>query len=126
MFGKRLKELREERNMTQQQLADVLQVGRPTIAGYETKGTEPDFGKIRFLAEYFDVSIDYLLGGSDTRVRDSTPLTNEAGNRILQRALQGTGLLDQDGRFTEEGRTIVSEFIANNVDMLKQLLGKDR
>lgn len=66
-FGQRLKELREERGLTQQDVADILNVGRPTIAGYETKGKQPDYDKLKILANYFDVSVDYLIGNTDIR-----------------------------------------------------------
>ena len=41
-FGNNLKDLRETWNITQGQLAEYLQVSRPTIAGYETKSRQPD------------------------------------------------------------------------------------
>lgn len=66
-FGERLKLLREEKNYTQQDLADLLKVGRPTIAGYETKGKQPDYEKLVLLAEIFNVTIDYLVGRTNIR-----------------------------------------------------------
>jgi transcriptional regulator with XRE-family HTH domain len=66
-FAERLKALRIEHKVTQQQLAQLLGIGRPTIAGYETKGKQPDYDKLIELAEYFNVSIDYLLGRSAIR-----------------------------------------------------------
>lgn len=63
-FGENLKKIRTNRNITQQQLADYLNVTRPTIAGYETKGKEPDFKTLIMISQYFDVSIDYLIKGS--------------------------------------------------------------
>jgi len=66
-FGDRLKNLRIEKNLTQQDIADILGVGRATIAGYETKGKQPDFDKLKSISDYFDVSIDYLLGRTDER-----------------------------------------------------------
>ncbi|MCM1498846.1 MAG: helix-turn-helix domain-containing protein [Clostridium sp.] len=64
-FATRLKKLRNTRNVTQQDLADYLNVTRPTIAGYETKGKEPDYHTLFMIAAYFDVSVDYLLTGRD-------------------------------------------------------------
>jgi transcriptional regulator with XRE-family HTH domain len=61
-FGQRLKFLREEKKITQDELAAKIGVGRPTIAGYETKGKQPSFEILEKLADYFGVSIDYLLG----------------------------------------------------------------
>ncbi|MDE5778341.1 MAG: helix-turn-helix domain-containing protein [Lachnospiraceae bacterium] len=64
-FAARLKKLRNTRNVTQQDLADYLNVTRPTIAGYETKGKEPNYNTLFMIASYFDVSIDYLLIGRE-------------------------------------------------------------
>jgi transcriptional regulator with XRE-family HTH domain len=63
-FGENLKRLRTSRGLTQNDLALYLNVTRPTIAGYETKGKEPDYKTLIQLSEYFDVSIDYLVKGS--------------------------------------------------------------
>lgn len=64
-FATQLKKLRNVRNVTQQDLADYLNVTRPTIAGYETKGKEPDYNTLFMIASYFNVSVDYLLTGRD-------------------------------------------------------------
>ena len=66
-LGERLKLLREENKITQEQLAEHLGVGRPTIAGYETKGKQPSFEILDKIADFFNVSIDYLLGRSDIK-----------------------------------------------------------
>ncbi len=67
IFGERLKSLREEKGFTQQDIANILGVGRATIAGYETKGKQPDYEKLMKLAEFFNCSIDYLLGRTNQR-----------------------------------------------------------
>ncbi len=64
-FALRLKKLRTVHHVTQQALADYLNVTRPTIAGYETKGKEPDYSTLFQIASYFNVSVDYLLTGRD-------------------------------------------------------------
>lgn len=64
-FSSTLKYLREVNNVTQDQLAKHLQVSRPTVAGYETKNRQPDFEKLIMIAEYFHVSLDYLISGSE-------------------------------------------------------------
>lgn len=60
-FGENLKNLRTHQNITQQQLADYLNVTRPTIAGYETKGKEPDYQTLVDIADYFQVPVDFLI-----------------------------------------------------------------
>lgn len=62
MFKTRLKQLREERNLKQAQLAKELNVSQGTIGNWERGIREPDFETIKILANYFDVTTDYLLG----------------------------------------------------------------
>lgn len=58
---KRLKELRLNRNLTQQQLGKLLSVSGQTILNWENDITYPSVKKLIELASFFDVSIDYLL-----------------------------------------------------------------
>lgn len=68
-FGENLKNLRTHQNITQQQLADYLNVTRPTIAGYETKGKEPDYQTLVDIADYFQVPVDFLI--RETNIPDN-------------------------------------------------------
>lgn len=67
-FANNLKQLRQGHHMTQEALAQYLNVTRPTIAGYETKNKQPDYDKLQKIAEIFEVSIDYLLTGNETSI----------------------------------------------------------
>lgn len=58
---KRLKELRLNKNLTQQQLGKLLSVSGQTILNWENDITYPSVKKLIELARFFDVSIDYLL-----------------------------------------------------------------
>jgi len=64
-FGKRLKKLREDKEMTQRQLAEILGIGASTLAMYEIDKRSPDHNMLLKLANYFNVSTDYLLGRTD-------------------------------------------------------------
>lgn len=66
-FCDRLKQLREEKGLTQKEFAHILNINRANIAGYESQGKEPNFDRLKEFAEFFDVSIDYLIGFSDVR-----------------------------------------------------------
>jgi len=70
MFGKRLKSLRESKDLTQQDLADILKVSVGTIGMYEIDKRLPNNKNSEKLADYFGVSLDYLLGRTD----DPTPV----------------------------------------------------
>ncbi|UYO62829.1 helix-turn-helix domain-containing protein [Acetobacterium wieringae] len=65
MFGKRLKQLRESREITQQELADILNVSVGTIGMYEIDKRLPNNKNREKIAKYFNVSSDYLLGNTD-------------------------------------------------------------
>lgn len=69
VFGKRLTDLRKERDLSQTDIAGYLGMSRSGIQGYETEGKEPSYDTLCRLADYFDVSVDYLLGRSNQRRR---------------------------------------------------------
>jgi transcriptional regulator with XRE-family HTH domain len=55
--------------MTQRQLAEALRVTVRTITNYENGSREPNIATLIALADYFDVSLDYLVGRSDVAER---------------------------------------------------------
>lgn len=61
-YGQRLKELRQSRNMTQEQLAEKLHTSRSRIGMYEQGRRQPDFETQEAIADLFNVNIDYLFG----------------------------------------------------------------
>lgn len=67
MIGNRLKQLREELNIKQDELAKKISVSTSTIGMYETNKREPNNEITIKLADFFNVSVDYLLGKSDIR-----------------------------------------------------------
>ena len=62
LFGELLAELRRDRNMTQAELAKELFVTAGTVSNYEKGVHLPDVEKLVAIADFFDVSVDYLLG----------------------------------------------------------------
>ncbi len=65
MFGKRLKILREKHHLSQQELGNKLSLAKQTISGYENGTRKPDQDILVRFADYFEVSVDYLLGRTD-------------------------------------------------------------
>lgn len=61
----RLKQLRKERGISQVRLAMELSVSQHTISRYETGEREADYAMLIRLADFFDVSVDYLLERTD-------------------------------------------------------------
>jgi transcriptional regulator with XRE-family HTH domain len=71
LIGERLAELRKDKNLYQQELADELGVAASTISSYEIDNSSPDDTMKVRLARFFNVSLDYLLGAIDEEI----PLT---------------------------------------------------
>lgn len=63
-FKERLKELRQEKGLTQKQIADLFGISRISVVYWE-QGSEPDYDTLIKLAKFFDVSVDFLLGIED-------------------------------------------------------------
>ena len=61
----RIRDLREDRDLRQSDLAEATGIDQRTISNYETGKTAPDSYALIKLADFFGVSIDYLLGRTD-------------------------------------------------------------
>lgn len=61
-FGERIKRLRYEKGLTQEQVAMLLQVNRKAVSHYENNLREPSFDILIQMADLYRVSTDYLLG----------------------------------------------------------------
>ena len=86
-FGERLKQLIEENNITQRQLSKELNIAPTTLSGYANGYREPDFLTLTLFADYFQVSVDYLIGYSDNPC-----------DRAVERLLYYYEKLSPDGR----------------------------
>ncbi|MCL2084024.1 MAG: helix-turn-helix domain-containing protein, partial [Oscillospiraceae bacterium] len=65
LFGLRLKALRQSKGLTQQQLADRLNIVSASVSGYEKNSFYPSVEVLSQICLYFGVSADYMLGLSD-------------------------------------------------------------
>ena len=72
----RIKELRSAGSVKQSDLAAAIQVSQAALSGYETEKFQADIDTYKKIAAYFDVSLDYLLGASQT------PKTNAAHFKV--------------------------------------------
>ena len=65
-FKKRIKNLREKNSLSMQDLADKIGVNKSRVGMWENNGSVPRMDALKKLSDFFDVSIDYLLGHDDT------------------------------------------------------------
>ena len=100
---KNLKLLREEKGLSQQKLADMLNISQQAIFKYEKTANEPDISTLITLSEIFDVTVDYLIGNSDTRER------NTKRNPVM--------LTEQETTHIKMWRSLPND-IQNNLDSL--------
>ena len=74
-FDKILKLLRNEKNMSQQELADALGISKSSINMYERGERQPNFEVLETIADFFNVDIDYLLGRTNKTTKIINPNT---------------------------------------------------
>ena len=65
LLGKKLKELRKEKNLTQREVAELLHINSVTYLHYEKSQREPPLSLLVDMAKLFSVTVDYLLGLED-------------------------------------------------------------
>lgn len=98
VFSRRLKLLRKERRLTQNELAEYLHTKNTTISNYENEVSSPDMDMLKEIASFFNVSTDYLLGKTNTRDENVSDID--------------VAFYNQHGIITEEQRKEIENFIA--------------
>lgn len=68
LFKDRLKSLREDSDLTQEELAKILNLSRSAIASYEATDKEPSILTLIKIADFFNISLDYLLCRTNKRI----------------------------------------------------------
>ncbi|AEI45265.1 MULTISPECIES: helix-turn-helix domain-containing protein [Paenibacillus] len=60
-YGNKISLLREERQLTQEELAVCIGISRSALSHYENNRRHPDYETLKNIADFFDVSLDYLM-----------------------------------------------------------------
>lgn len=97
-FPTKLKKLREEKKLKQQDVADKLGIARTTYASYEQGKREPDHATLVKIADFFGVSLDFLLRDENEDFQDK--IFEDEAKRILSDPK--TFLAARDGEITQE------------------------
>ena len=66
-YNERIREIREDNHLTQQKIADLLHIGQRTYADYESGKTRIPVDNLLILAEFYNVSMDYITGSSNIK-----------------------------------------------------------
>lgn len=97
-IGKKLKDARKKKRLTQEQAAEYLKVSRQTISNWENEKTYPDIFNVVLMSEFYQVSLDYLLKGEKEMpnylnyLKESTDIV-ESKNRLSTILLLSTYLI---------------------------------
>ena len=75
IYKNRIRDLREDRDLRQIDVATATGIDQKTLSNYETGKTNPDSDSIIRLAEFFQVTTDYLLGYSGTNLHNNQDIT---------------------------------------------------
>ena len=103
-FGKRLKELRQNRKMTQEELGQIFEppLKQSTIGTYEAGLREMKYSNLITVSKYFNVSVDWLLGLTD----EATPLDEfkEENPKELREFLEQNNILFNGSELSAEDK----------------------
>lgn len=108
----KIKELRQQKGITQVKLSKIIGVSRSAISMYEINASQPDYDIISKIADYFGVSVDYLLG----RENKSTDLSQD--ERQLLTYFKQCDVIDQ-ARILAYAEAIAQKEVYNNVSLEK-------
>lgn len=105
----RIKELRDDRNVSQQELAEIIGVAQSSIGNYERGERIPDADVIVKLADFFKVSTDYILGRIDSKQLENAPINEVLG--LNDEAIDKLEFIRKHGKAGE--REALNLFIVN-------------
>jgi transcriptional regulator with XRE-family HTH domain len=87
-FSKKIKKAREDTGLTQRDVAAETNIHPSTIAKYENAKLEPDLEKLGILADFYGVSVDWLLGTAGTNNIDKNDTKKMTIESIKQQKIQ--------------------------------------
>ena len=95
MFSVALRELRKQKKLSQSALAEIVGMSQATVASWENGTRKPDVETVSYLADYFGVTVDYLMGRDEPTTAQPVPADprREKAHRLLdemdEQALDG-------------------------------------
>lgn len=104
-YGDKLAQLREKRGLTQEDLAKKLGLSRAALSHYETGRREPDYDTLKHFADFFEVSIDFLLGRT---VKENSALDHDVAQFVDALELSDEDILEKFA-LTIDGRKLTAE-----------------
>lgn len=108
-FNERLRNLREDKRLTQKDIANKFKLAESTISMYERGEREPSFDFIKQIASFFDVTTDYLLGRSDFIYEEKADYISEKNKQFIfdlnmsdEELMEKYKFVDEEKEYTDE------------------------
>ena len=114
-FGSRLRQLRQEKQLTQEELGKFLGKSKNNISQYETNKRQADDETKKQLANFFKVSVDYLLGRSDIRNPDELLNNDNKLVTVLYDEEMQAAFHDYDSWTVEDKKELIAYLKAKRV-----------
>lgn len=115
----RIRELRKERGLTQEELGNRMGLERSTISSYERGRLEPTFQNIIKLADIFNVSAKYLMGMSDNRIEEGRhDIRAEVENLMKDISDDNDGLTYGNKRITHPTREMIVKSLESTLNLV--------
>ena len=108
----RIKSLRLEAKITQQDLAKALNVHQTAVSQWETGRTNPDMSVVTMLADHFNISTDYLLGKTDTYNQSSPETKKEPTHEELTQSNEIINLAKRIMALSQEAQDKALDYLS--------------
>lgn len=122
MFAKRLIDLRENKNIFQKDLANILNVEQATVSQWENGKRIPDSETLIKIANYFNVTVDFLIG-NDKKGITTFKEQEMKEKEILKKLLVKNGYMKEDEDLSNEELNKIMKFIIQNKEFIKNKKG---
>ncbi|CDX63940.1 helix-turn-helix domain-containing protein [Leuconostoc lactis] len=115
----RIKELRTQKKLTQQGLADIINSSRGTVAKYEGDERNPSYAMLSLIADALDTTVDYLQGKTDNALKTSHNGSDDGDHK------KHVDLADDELIMSFEGKEL-SEDYKNSILAFVKMLREER
>ncbi|QJC95040.1 transcriptional regulator, Cro/CI family [Bacillus mojavensis] len=125
-FGHKLKTLRKQRGLTQKELAEKLFLSQSSITRFEKDEILPTSETLSKIANYFDVSIDFLLDRPQPPQKKKSNLEKAFNEAIEELKDEETLLFMKNGDIDEETAELIKKALKNGVRFVNEMKRKDK
>ncbi|MDO3654589.1 helix-turn-helix domain-containing protein [Bacillus subtilis] len=125
-FGHKLKTLRKQEGLTQKELAEKLFLSQSSITRFEKEEILPTSETLSKIANYFDVSIDFLLDRPQSPQKKNSNLEKAFNEAIEELKDEETLLFMKNGDIDEETAELIKKALKNGVRFVNEMKRKDK